>query len=121
MQDLHAMPHDDWDRAPWNRWTFQHVREIVPTSQVWRGKGSPSPLPAAPLDIGDIRFALDGHQSTIGKFLDESFTDGLLVIHRGKVIAERYFNGMTAHTPHLSQSVAKSITGTVAGIVIGPG
>ena len=32
-------PRGDWDRAPWNRWAFQHVREILPTAEVWRGRG----------------------------------------------------------------------------------
>jgi len=33
------VPHQDWDRAPWNRRTFQQVREYVPTTEVWRSKG----------------------------------------------------------------------------------
>ena len=41
MQTAHdprrlAIPHAEWDRAPWNRYTFQHVREQVPTAQVRR-------------------------------------------------------------------------------------
>ena len=31
-------PKLDWDRPPWNRWSFQHVREILPTAEIWRGK-----------------------------------------------------------------------------------
>ena len=27
------IPRADWDRAPWNRWTFQHVREMLPTAE----------------------------------------------------------------------------------------
>jgi CubicO group peptidase (beta-lactamase class C family) len=115
------VPHDDWDRSPWNRWTFQHVRELVPTVQVWRGEGPVTPLPAAHQDIDDIGFTLDGKTRTIGSFLHSSYTDGFLVLHRGRVIAERYLNGMTEQTPHLSQSVAKSIVGTVAGILIHQG
>ena len=116
-----AIPREDWDRAPWNRWTFQHVREIVPTVQVWRGPGPASDLPAAFRDIDAIDFELDGRRDTIAGFLATSFNDGLLVLHRGKVVAERYQNGMEARTAHLSQSVAKSVVGTVAGILIGRG
>ena len=28
------VPLIDWDRGPWNRWSFQHVREIVPTTAI---------------------------------------------------------------------------------------
>ena len=116
-----VIPRQDWDRAPWNRWTFQHVRDMVPTTQVWRGQAPASLLPTNLQDIDAIPFKADGSHTTIGGFLDVSYTDGLLVLHRGKVVAERYLNGMHPHTQHLSQSVAKSIVGTVAGIVIGQG
>jgi len=115
------IPRRDWDRAPWNRWTFQHVREMVPTAQVWRGEGPASLLPEAHQDIERIGFEVDGRRDTIAGFLDTSFNDGLLVLHRGKIVAERYHNGMNAHTLHLSQSVAKSVVGTVTGILVGRG
>src|SRR5690348_12305459 len=102
--DLAAMPRAEWDRAPWNRWTFQHVRELLPTAQVWRGAGPASPLPARHELIDGIAFECDGRRYTVASFLDSSFTDGFLVLHRGHVVTERYFNGMTARTPHLSQS-----------------
>lgn len=116
-----VIPRQDWDRAPWNRWTFQHVRDMVPTTRVWRGQGPASPLPRNLQDIDAIAFDADGVPGTIGTFLEEGYADGLLVLHRGKVVAERYLNGMSAHTLHLSQSVAKSIVGTLAGILIGRG
>lgn len=115
------VPHDDWDRAPWNRWTFQHVREMTATAQVWRGPGPVSPLPVNLQDVDTIAFEVDGRKDTVGGFLQSSFTDGFLILHRGRVIAERYMNGMTPRTPHLSQSVAKSIVGTVAGILVHDG
>lgn len=121
MPGAPIIPREDWDRAPWNRWTFQHVRDMVPTTQVWRGEGPASPLPVELQDIDAIGYELDGKRDTIAGFLQSSFTDGLLVLHRGKIVAERYLNGMTSRTPHLSQSVAKSVVGTVAGILIGRG
>lgn len=115
------VPRQDWDRAPWNRWTFQHVRDLLPTTQVWRGAGPASLLPADLRDIDAIPFAAEGQAYTIGSFLETSYADGLLVLHGGKIVAERYLNGMTPHTQHLSQSVAKSVVGTVAGILIARG
>ncbi|MGD9477467.1 serine hydrolase domain-containing protein [Shinella sp. G-2] len=116
-----VIPRQEWDRAPWNRWTFQHVREMLPTAQVWRGAGPASPLPVDLSDIDAIAFTAEGQAYTVASFLETSYADGLLVLHRGKVVAERYLNGMTPHSQHLSQSVAKSVVGTVAGILIGRG
>jgi CubicO group peptidase (beta-lactamase class C family) len=116
-----VIPRQDWDRAPWNRWTFQHVRDLLPTTQVWRGAGPASPLPSDLRDLDAIPFSAEGQACTIGGFLETNYADGLLVLHGGKIVAERYLNGMTPRTQHLSQSVAKSVVGTVAGILIGRG
>ena len=50
-------------------------------------------------------------------FLEQTFTDGLLVLKDGAIAYERYFNGMDAQSLHLSQSVAKSFVGMLAGIL----
>jgi CubicO group peptidase (beta-lactamase class C family) len=119
--DLASIPRADWDRAPWNRWTFQHIAEVLATAAVRRRPGEPSPLPEVHQPIDEIGFSIDGESDTVAGFLAKSFTDGFLALHRGKVVAERYANGMTPSTLHLSQSVAKSVVGTVAGIVIARG
>ena len=116
------IPRQDWDRAPWNRWTFQHIREILPTTEVWRGDGPVWRLPEAPRDLDDTAFTTDsGKDTTIGQWLADDFTDGFIVLHRGAIVCERYLNHMTERSLHLSQSVAKSVTATVAGILAGRG
>jgi CubicO group peptidase (beta-lactamase class C family) len=116
------LPLAEWDRPPWNRWSFQHVREILPTAEVWRGSGAQSVFAQVPQDLGGIVFQRsNGSESTIETFLDDSYTDGLLVLHRGRIIWERYFNGMSERTLHLSQSVAKSVTGAAAGCLVALG
>ena len=56
--------------------------------------------------------------TTLAGHLDVTYTDGFLVLKDGAIAYERYFNGMHQRTLHLSQSVAKSFTGIVAGILI---
>jgi CubicO group peptidase (beta-lactamase class C family) len=115
-------PKLDWDRPPWNRWAFQHVREILPTAEVWRGNGPVRVLPRADVDLDSLAI-LDcaGSPSTLAGLLDETYTDGFLVLKNGTISYERYFNGMTERTLHLSQSVAKSFTGMLAGILVARG
>ncbi len=48
-------------------------------------------------------------------------TDALLIVHRGRIVYERYGNGYTADTVHLSWSVAKSVMGTLAGAAVAQG
>ena len=110
---------DNWQMPPFNRWSFLNVRRVMPTAVVSRGEGPVSALEAAPRDLDGLAFeTADGGQSTIGEFLDTTYSDGFLVLHKGRVVAEQYFNGMAADSLHLSQSVAKSVVGTVAGILI---
>lgn len=110
------IPPEDWDRAPWNRYSFQHVREFVPTVTVERGDVH-TPLPAAPRSLGALTLECDGLAQTIDTFVAASDTDGFLILFEGAIVTETYGNGMTPSTRHLSQSVAKSVVGCVAGIL----
>ena len=47
-------PRLDWDRPPWNRWAFQHIREILPTAEVWRGNGHRHRLERAEVDLDGL-------------------------------------------------------------------
>jgi CubicO group peptidase (beta-lactamase class C family) len=115
-------PRNDWDRPPWNRWSFQHIREILPTVEVWRGNGPASELLPDTGDLSAISFRDDaGNLTRLDPFLEDSFTDGFLVLHKGRVLTERYMNGMTPRSLHLSQSMAKSITATAFGVLVGRG
>ena len=107
---------------PRNRWTFSHVRETVPTVNVWRGSGAASPLPTAPRDLDGIAFtALDGEPMTFGQMLPRTYTDGILVLHKGNVVYEKYFGALTPERPHLAMSVTKSFVGTLAAMLVAEG
>ncbi|TIQ38708.1 MAG: serine hydrolase [Mesorhizobium sp.] len=115
-------PKLDWDRGPWNRWAFQHIREVLPTVEVWRGHGHRRRLERAEVDLDDLPVVDSaGAATTLAGLLDETYTDGFLVLKDGRIAYERYFNGMDQRTLHLSQSMAKSVTGSVFGILVGRG
>lgn len=115
-------PKSDWDRPPWNRWSFQHVREILPTVEVWRGGGPILPLPRDEQELDGLRVVgIEGEVVTLSALLDATYTDGFLVLKDGAIAYERYFNGMDERTLHLSQSMAKSFAGTLAGILAARG
>ena len=113
-------PIADWDRGPWNRWTFQHVGEVVPTTVVKRGPAV-SAIKTTLMDVATIRFKIDDQECTVENWLKGSETDGFAVLSGNSLVYERYFNGMKANTLHLSQSVAKSVTATAFGILAGRG
>ncbi len=109
----------NWQDPPFSRWSFQHVRELIPTARITAAAGPA--LPRAEQDLSGLAFHCGGRDWTIGEFLAASHTDGFLVLHRGHVVAEHYGNGMTPGTPHLLMSVSKSVVSAVAGILAGRG
>jgi CubicO group peptidase (beta-lactamase class C family) len=119
--DAPLLPRSGWSRPPMHRWTFQHIREMTPTAQVWRGPGPVMPLSQNRQELESVAFEFDGRAMTFDSFLDDNATDGILVLHRGAIVYERYFNGMVPHGQHLSMSMAKSIVGVLTGILIGKG
>ncbi len=105
------------------RWGYSHIREVVPTASVWRGRAAPSALPAAPRELDNVRFKAlgTGEELTFAQSLERNYTDGILVLHKGKVVYEKYFGALTPERPHLAMSVTKSFVGTLAALLANEG
>lgn len=114
-------PMIDWDRAPWNRWAFQHVREVVPTRAIRRAV-QPSVLGTGTSALNDFTYmGIDGQMTSFAQMLDDTYTDAIYVWKNGRVLHESYHNGMNERSLHLLQSVSKSITAAAAGGLIAEG
>jgi CubicO group peptidase (beta-lactamase class C family) len=108
---------------PKTRWSFSHIRELLPTVAIRRGATPASSLPRAErADLDAVSFTtLDGRQMTWRGSLDANYTDGILVLHRGRIIYERYFGALGANDQHVAMSVTKSLVGTLAEALIAEG
>jgi len=94
----------NWRTAPYNRWAFHHVRELIPTADIAND----------PRRIRDFA----SHRETIDeRFLGETDTDGCVILHRGRMVFEYYANGLTPDTPHILMSVTKSMLGLLMGML----
>ncbi|HET7886517.1 MAG TPA: serine hydrolase [Bradyrhizobium sp.] len=111
----------NWRTAPYMTWAFQHVREIVPSADIANSPGDIWRLESATTDLSSFAFKRGGETYSLSRFTADTDTDGLVILHRGKVIHTHYGNGMTAATPHILMSVSKSLTAIVAGILIDKG
>ena len=112
----------NWDLAPFNRWSFLNARKLFPTVEVSADPGRSFALATDLRELGSLEFENHAGQPTrLKDYLQNNYTDGFLVMHRGKIINEAYYNGMQADTPHLSQSLAKSLVGVLTGILHGRG
>ena len=111
-----------WDRYPFNRWSFQNVRQVLPTRAVGHDPASLRRLPREEADLSGVAVPVPGGgRVALERLLAALDTDGCIVLKDGKVRFEAYLNDMRADSLHLSQSVSKSLVGALVGIQIGRG
>ena len=108
----------NWRTAPFNRWAFHHVRELIPSADIPNDVRRVRAMPAQPVDFSSVRIDPDaGEALGLEAFIAETDTDGLAIVHRGKLVFERYGNGMTDETPHILMSVSKSLLGMLTELL----
>jgi len=107
---------------PRTRWSFSHGRELGPTSNVWHGAGPVSVLPVALRDLDKLRFADEkGSDISWADMQARTYTDSILVLHKGKIVYERYLGITKTYLPHIAMSVTKSFVGTLAATLAAEG
>ena len=106
------------------RWTVCHFRELMPTAGVNNGAKAARALPAAldaSLDAVSFTPLGSDQKMTWAEAFDANYTDGLIVMHHGRVVYERYAGCLTEHTLHGAMSVTKSLTGLLAEMLVAEG
>ncbi len=111
-------------RFPQWRWSFSHWREFRPTILVGRGSTPTQQLPRSErTDLDAVTFVPIGGSSpmTWADSLSANYTDGIVILHRGRIVYERYFGALSGERPHVAFSVTKSFFGTIAAMLVGEG
>lgn len=110
----------NWRQAPNNRWAFHHVREIIPTELIPRGTEVAILDRALAANVEEVRIpGPAGENWSLQEWLGVSNSDALLVAHRGRIVHEWYADPVIETNPHIVFSVSKSITATLAGVLVG--
>src|SRR5581483_1763842 len=80
----------NWRQAPFNRWAFHHVRELIPSAEIAHDPARVRRLERRACEL-DVRIEPDaGEPLSLAQFLAETQTDALVVLHRGALICEHY-------------------------------
>lgn len=112
-----AMSEPGGQRFPKLRWSFSNMRQMGPTVGVSRGLGAPSVL-LRDLDpaIDGLRFTPIGgdREMTWDQSLLANYTDGVVILHDGVIVHERYAGALTEAGQHVAMSVTKSMIGLIA-------
>lgn len=107
------------------RYSVVHMREFMPTVNVPRGNEyRPYDFPhAIDSNIDSITFIPTGGTTplTIAESQRINYTDGMIILHDGNIVYEKYFGALTPSGVHAVMSVTKSFTGTLASILVAEG
>ena len=113
----------DHMRFPMIRWAYSNMRSFSATANVAAGgSGTPFPRALRP-ELAAVRFTPTGADGEISfeQSLIEAYTDGILVLHKGEVVFERWFGVTSPETRHIAFSVTKSFVGTLVQMLVGEG
>ncbi len=120
-EKLIMQPESDFFSFPKLRWTVCHIRELMPTKQVNRGIGAPVPLEYAIDDgIDAVTFTpMTGRKRMTWKqSLSANYTDGILILHKGRIVYEKYSGCLNELGKHAAMSMTKSMTGLLAEMLV---
>lgn len=111
----------DYFAFPKIRWTVCHFRQLMPTVGVARGSGAAVPFKRK-LDasIDEVTFTPSDtdRQMTWAQSLQANYTDGIVVLHDGVVVYERYAGCLNESGQHAAMSVTKSLTGQLGELLV---
>ena len=112
----------NWRLSPFNRWSFQHVRELVPTARIRIAQGAAGGKDPWSIRKGGISVPLSAGQTVpLEKFLTETETNGLVVLSGGQTVLTWHAPECDPTEPHLLFSVSKSICGALGGVLADKG
>lgn len=126
-----TQPDSNYFSFPKLRWSVCHLREFLPTEEISRGIGAPVPLDyPSPAAFAEMRAEIDAltfvpmnsdAEMTWEASLYANYTDGMLILHKGQVVYERYFGCLEEDGKHAIMSMTKSITGLLGEILVAEG
>lgn len=109
---------------PGLRYSVNHMREFYPTRSVASGEKKHRGFDVR-LDrkIDAVRFVPWGESDSMTwkESLDRNYVDGIIVLHKGRIVYEAYPAGLSKEGIHAAMSVSKSFAGTVAAILVAEG
>ena len=114
LPDRETISLANWRQSPYNRFSFHHVREFIPTAEV---KGADQPLAFTHNLIDPAWLARELKETDLSATLKASSTDAFVVVRQNEIIYEWHADHYQDQQPHILFSVSKSVTGLLAGIL----
>ncbi|MGE0501396.1 MAG: serine hydrolase domain-containing protein [Rhizobiaceae bacterium] len=112
---------ENWRTAPFSRWSFRNVPELLPVSMISGAAATEEPVASPGLFEGlSVRHPAEGSIAAVEHFR-RSHADEYLAMRDGVVLDRWVAPHAEPDRPHIVFSISKSITGLLAGIAVGDG
>lgn len=117
---------NNWREAPYNQWAFQNIRQLIPTASIQASdrKFHQGSLVSSDqinwITVADSSIAADTKQQLL-QFLELSHSDVFLHWQAAGECLQWTAPHYERNLPHIIFSISKSITGMLAGILVGDG
>ena len=111
-------------RFPALRYSVCHMRQFMPTTEVQAAQKNRYRFQEK-LDAGidSVTFLPWNSEQAISweASLSINYTDGILILHKGNIVYEKYFGELTPDGVHAAMSVSKTFTGTLGALLVHEG
>ena len=101
--------------GPFNRWSFSHLREVLPTVNIEHSVEQTLKLKKSKKYTENFDLDYDGQTQFIDEIAKKRFIDGIIILENDEILFERYYGNLTEDKPHLMNSISKSVVGLLAG------
>lgn len=109
--------------APANiRWAMRNARLVVPTAGVRHSNRASQLAQGDVLRLESLTLkSPQGGPGTWAQYLEDNRVDGMLILHKGRVVFEHYYGGLQKYDAHGWASMSKSVIGLLAAQFIEEG
>jgi CubicO group peptidase (beta-lactamase class C family) len=108
-------------RFPALRYSVCHMRQFMPTTRVSSAKNNRYKFKVKWIKgIDTVTFfpSNSDQPMTWEASLLKNYTDGILILHKGKIVYEKYFGELKPDGLHAAMSVSKTFTGTLGALLV---
>ncbi len=106
------------------RYSVNHMREFMPTTPVKAATDNQYVFyTQIDNNIDSVTFTPWGSNETMTwkESLPKNYTDGIIILHKGKIVYEKYDGGLVPNGIHAAMSVSKTFTGTLGAMLVAEG
>ena len=106
------------------RYSVCHMREFLPTTEVQATQSDRYEFQVKwdeGIDTVTFLPSNSKQRMTWKESLGKNYTDGILILHKGEIVYEKYFGELRPSGVHAAMSVSKTFTGTLGALLVEEG